>query len=103
MTIAIEVTEGQLPASKTTLYQVPSGSKAYFKAISLFNAGVATETVKLYVNHATGTSRRLPGVVLLTLESAVYEAFALEGGDLLEGETTNAASVDYIISVVEEF
>ena len=89
--------DGQLPAAKGTLFTATSIT--YEKTISLCNVAATTETVKIYFNRAaTGVSRRIRTVVLAP--DAAYEvtiALPMSIGDLLEGETTNATSVDYVI------
>lgn len=96
--------EGQLPTVKGTIYTVPASTKAYIKFFSLYNGNAAAQTVVLYVKRAT--SRVLNRVVLLQNESAriieIGEALNLEAGDVIEGMTTTAAAVDYVISGAEE-
>ena len=101
MAIAIATADGQLPNAKATLYTVPALTKAYIKGISLFNTGGGSETVRLYLNVA-GTSRRMPQIVLAASEGADVGAFGLNAGDLIEGDTTTATTVDYCINIVEE-
>ncbi len=97
--------EGQLPASKTTLYTVPGATSAYVRFISANNVGGAEEVVQFYVKPG-GTSRRLGRYALLANEVARVleqgEVITLEAGDIIEGETTNATSVDYLITGAEE-
>jgi hypothetical protein len=96
---------GQLGAAKATIYTVPGATKAYVKYFSVVNTGVGSEVVKVYVNPA-GTSRRIPSGTLASGESASLltngEVLILEAGDLIEAETTSAATVDYFICGVEE-
>ncbi len=98
--------DGQLPSSKGTLYTVPGSTTTYVKWISVHNtSGSTTETVLIYVN-TSGTSRVIARVVLLPNEHARIlsdgEAFILEAADLIEGVSTNATTVDYFISGVQE-
>jgi hypothetical protein len=101
MAINVRTIPGQLAAAKGTLYTVPAKAKVYVKSLSLFNTGGVAETVKLYVN-PDGTSRRIPAPILAAGESSVTGAFALEEGDLIEGESTNANVVDYVIDLMED-
>lgn len=106
MTIAVKVLgNGQLPSSKGTLYTVPGSTKAFIKFLSVCNVGANTETITILVN-ATGTSRRIALVTLGPDESARVidkdETLNLEAGDLLEGFSTHATSVDYVVTGAEE-
>ncbi len=96
--------EGQLPNSKTTLYTVPVSTKAYVRFISANNIGSAEEVVQFFVKR--GTSRRIGRYSLLANETARVleqgEVITLEAGDIIEGQTTNATSVDYLITGAEE-
>jgi len=93
--------EGQLPAAKGTLYTAPAGG-AHVSFFHIHNtSAVSTETVLLYAN-LSGTSRIIGRATLLPNESAdvldTGEELKLESGDLLEGVTTNATTVDYTIT-----
>lgn len=89
--------DGQLPAAKGTLYT--SVGITYEKIVALCNVSGSSQTVKLYVNRAvSGVSRRIRTMTLDPDQS--YElsiALPMSAGDLLEGESTNATSVDYVI------
>jgi hypothetical protein len=90
--------DGQLPAAKGTLFTATSIT--YEKTITFFNtSAVTTETIVLYMNRlATGVSRGLRQIVLPPRHSEDYtNAIPMSIGDILEGETTNAATVDYTI------
>lgn len=89
--------DGQLPATKGTLYT--SAGITYEKIVALCNVSGTSQTIKLYFNRqASGVSRRIRTLVLDPDQS--YElsiALPMSAGDLLEGETSNATSVDYVI------
>jgi hypothetical protein len=98
--------DGQLPNAKGTLYTVPGATKAYVKFLHCHN-GTATngEAVKIYTK--PGATSRLIGQATLNAGQAVRiidkdEAVTLEAGDLIEGSTTTAATIDYVITGVEE-
>ncbi|MEN6624175.1 MAG: hypothetical protein ABFD50_21835, partial [Smithella sp.] len=55
--------DGQLPSSKTTLYEVPSGKAAYVKYFSVLNTGSVEQTIRIYVN-VSGTSRQIANITL---------------------------------------
>lgn len=97
--------EGQLPNAKTTLYTVPANVVAYVKFLHCENVAATVETIRIYAKPGS-TSRGMGRCVLNPGEFARFvdkdETLVLEAGDLIEGSTTNASSVDYIISGVEE-
>lgn len=106
MTIAVKVlAQGQLPNVKGTLYTVPAATTAYVKFLSLNNTSGSSENTQILVNTA-GTSRRIAYATLATNETARVvekdEVIILETGDLLEGFTTTAAVVDYVVTGAEE-
>lgn len=106
MAIAPKVlAEGQLPNSKTTLYTVPGATTAYVRFINANNTGATEEVVQFFVRPGAA-SRRLGRYSLLANETARVlgqgEVITLEAGDLIEGQTTTAATVDYVITGAEE-
>lgn len=98
--------DGQLPNTKTTLYTVPASTKAYVKFFSVFNTNAAAQTVIIYAKKSGGTSRVIGRTVLQQNESArvieIGEALNLGAGDVIEGQTTTASAVDYMITGAEE-
>lgn len=97
--------EGQLPNSKTTLYTVPGSTTAYVKYISCYNNNTTDETAKIYLK--PGSTSRQIGIAVLGEDEMVRfvdkdEALILEAGDIIEGETTTASQVDYVILGIEE-
>lgn len=103
---AKSLADGQVAAAKATIYTCPVGTKAYIKSVVFSNVGVATETVKFYVKRSGSSSRQFARAVLLVQESlhAVDKdsAITLSDGDVLEASTTNATSVDYLVTGAEE-
>jgi hypothetical protein len=95
--------QGQLPASKAVLYTVPASTKAYVRFFRCSNTGTSSEAVAVYYKKAA--SRRI-GVAVLTQDEAAdfieQDVLAMDAGDLLEGQTTTAATVDYVIAGSEE-
>jgi hypothetical protein len=94
--------DGQLPSSKGTLYTVPGATATYIRQIRVFSTGSA-QTVVIYFN-TSGSSRRYGQWVLETNESAdvLTEPLLLQAGDLIEGQSTSATTVDYVVTGVEE-
>src|SRR6185295_5152295 len=92
--------EGQLPSSKGTLYTCPALTKGYIKYWSVINTS-GTETVILYVKKSGSSSRRICKGTLNVDEMIRVlddgETIELSAGDSLEGETTSATTVDYVI------
>jgi hypothetical protein len=106
MAIAVKVlAQGQLANAKATLYTVPGGTLAYVKFFSVCNVASTNQDVEILVNTA-GTSRRIAYVSLGVNQGARIvdkdEAITLEAGDLVEGFSTDATSVDYVITGAEE-
>lgn len=103
MAIAVHTDGGQLAAARATIYTCPINTKAYVKLLRLYNTAATTETVNVYVSPGGGAgTRQVWKGLLTTLESAVLGSIGLEANDLLEADTTNAASVDWTLSVVQE-
>lgn len=87
--------DGQLPATKGTLYT--STGITYEKIIALGNGGGTSESINIFFNRS-GTSRLIRSIALDP--GQCYElsiALPMSPGDTLEGQTTNAATVDYVI------
>lgn len=95
--------DGQLPNSKGTLYTVPAATATNVRQMRISNVSGGTQTVTVYLN-VTGTSRRVGRFVLSADQFAdvFSEPVQLAAGDLLEGDATSAASVDYVIYGVED-
>ena len=97
--------DGQLANSKAAIYTTPASTQAIVKNIILVNTNTSSETVNLYFKASGGTSRRLipkdtslPASNSLVMDNVV----TLEAADILEGDTTTASKVDYVINGVEE-
>jgi len=95
---------GQLPSSLGDLYTVPSGTSAIVRSITLVNTNTTAETINIYYLQSGGTARRiLPKDFQLTAGNSltVDVILTLGAGDKIQGVTTTASSVDYVISGVE--
>ena len=99
--------EGQLPNAKGTLYTCPALTVTYIKFMAVTNeVGAGTELVVIYVKKSGSTSRVVCNGTLEEKEMIRVlddgETLELSAGDLIEGETTTATTVDYVITGVEE-
>lgn len=95
--------DGQLPAIKGTLYTVPAATRTIVRLVSYVHVAGGTQTVGIFLKPSGGTSRKFAQSVLLTDEFAHEEGIeTLETGDTIEGVSTDAASVDYLILGVEQ-
>lgn len=105
MAISVKsLADGQLANTKTTLYACPSSTTAIVRLISYVNTGAGARTVNLYLKPSGGTSRRLIPVALSLAAGNSMEytnVITLEAADVLEGDASTAAEVDYVIEGVE--
>lgn len=98
--------DGQLASTKGTIYTTPASTVAYVKFLSCHNTGSTTETVIIYVKRSGSSSRVIGRAVLQGNEHCRFidkdETITLAAGDLVEGVTTTATTVDFVITGVEE-
>jgi hypothetical protein len=92
---------GQLAATKGTLYTVPGATNAAARVL-VVNTDSTARTVNLYTNK-TGTSRRIcpKDMSLGAGEPWETSVQTLEAGDLIEGEASAATVVDYVVNGFE--
>lgn len=96
--------DGQLAATKGTLYTVPTLTQAIIKSITLVNTSASAVTVNLYLKPGA-TSRRVAPKDLSIPAGALVEltaGYTLGAGNLIEGDASAATIVDYTINGVEE-
>jgi len=96
---------GQLANAKGTLYTTPGSTETIITSIKLVNTNTSAEAVNLYIKPNGGTSRRIiPVDMSLGIGYMLEEdnRFTLEAGALIEGDTTTASKVDYIIMGIEK-
>jgi hypothetical protein len=105
---AKSLADGQLPIAKTTLYTCPASTQAIIRQIRCTHVSGAatTETVRLYLKVSAGTSR-LIGRGMIDQDEQFHvltdsESYSLEAGDVIEGLTTTATTVDYTIVGAEQ-
>ncbi len=105
MTVDIKsLADGQLAASKATLYTAPAATQAVANSITLVNTDSSARTVNLYFKASGGTSRRIiPKDLSLAVgaEFTLNRSLSLEAADILEGDASAATVVDFVISGVE--
>ena len=100
-----QLANGQLASSTGDLYTVAAVTQTIIKSITLVNTNTTNEAVNLYVLKASGTARRIipkdttlaPGYLLVA-----DDLYTLGAGDKIQGDTTTASKVDFVISGVEE-
>ena len=101
MHVGKSLADGQLASSAGTLYTVPASSSAIIKGFILFNTGTSKQTANVYITRSGSSRRQLYQFVLLAKSSASVitdgEVWVLSAGDLIEADTTTAATVDYTI------
>lgn len=101
--VGTALADGQLaaPAAPTpTIYgPVAANTVVYVKSIICTNRGGVANTVELAVTRDGANERRLILVPLADGEQLYFdEPLTLEENDIIQGEATNAADVDYVIS-----
>lgn len=105
MFIPKALNDGQLPTSTGTIFAATAIIGTYIKQITLFNLNASNQVILISVNR-TGVTRTWRRFELQTLEAADVldegQTMLLEAGDLLLASTTNANSVDFTVSGVEE-
>ena len=105
----LNLANGQLPNTKTTIYTVPGSTSTIVKMISLANTNTASETVNIYYLPSGGTARRIcPANYVLTASGTgagsyleITPNLTMGAGDAIQGSSTDATQVDYVISGVQ--
>ena len=105
MTVEIKsLSDGQLADAKATIYTTPAATQTIINRITLVNTNTSTETVNLYFKASGGTSRRIIPKDYSLIAAALFimdDAITLEAADILEGDTTTASKVDFVVSGME--
>ena len=104
MTITIKsLADGQLAATKGTIYTTPASTQAIANRVILVNSDSVARAVNLYFKASGGTSRRfIPKDYSLPAGAKlVSDPVNLEAADILEGDAAAATVVDYIVTGVE--
>jgi hypothetical protein len=95
---------GQLPNSIGDLYTVPASTTTVVRSIVLINTNTTAETVNLYFLKSGGTARRIipKSLSLAANNSLVFDSpLTMGAADKIQGDTTTASKVDYVISGAE--
>ncbi len=102
MTRLASLADGQLANSVAALYTVPEGSRVRITSIHVFSTHASSQTVNVYVTRKGSTRRQTYKSTLAQYATfnmlSSGETFNLSSGDSIDGDTTNAASVDYLIT-----
>lgn len=96
--------DGQLPASKGTLYTVPTSATAIVKSITVVNTSGSTVKVNIFLNLDGTNSRRIwPKDTELEAGCKLEDdtPHMLDEGDLVEGDAVLASAVDYVVEGLE--
>ena len=95
--MGLTLADGQLAASSGTI--LAAGSIERTVNVILTNTGTATETVIVSVSRAGGTARRLIRIGVESYESLYITGLPLDPADTIAAYTTNATTVDYLITL----
>ena len=90
--------DGQLPNAAAVLFT--AAVTTYEKTVTLFNTGVGTEVVRIYLTRLASANVRRQIRRIELAPKAAYEftiAVPMVTGDTIDGDTTTAATVDYFI------
>lgn len=96
---------GQLANSKGEIYPCPSATQAIIQSIILVNTNSSAETLNIYFKESGGSSLEIIPVDTSLAAGAKMECLDkplnLEAADILEGDTTTASKVNFIITGIE--
>ena len=96
----LTVADGQVAITAT---KIASGfNQARRMNLTFANVGGLSETLTLTLSRNGGTPRRLKQVVLDANEQFEVCGLPLNSTDILYAQTTDAASVDYLVSVASD-
>lgn len=97
----LTLADGQVAATATEITAGP-GDMARRVNVSFSNVGGAEETLVLTITRNSGTARRLRRVTLAANEQFEITGLPLNSTDSLKAATTNASSVDYMVSLAPD-
>lgn len=96
--------DGQLGKVKEVIYECPFNVKVVITFFSLFNNNTIDEEAHIFLK-PSGVSRKVDNYTLAPGSSARVvnngEILALKPGDIVEGYSTTAKKVDYVLSGFE--
>ena len=97
--------DGQLEATKGTIYTAPAATQTIVQSITLVNTHSSALTINIYFKASGGTSRRIIPKDTSLAASAMMEVLdkllTLEAADIIEGSGGTGSLVDFVISGVE--
>lgn len=96
--MSLDIANGQVAASATALSTATSTD--LWTVVLRNTSGSTTETVELTVLVNGGTARKYPRVVLPPNCSGIHRNIPVESGDIVKASSTNAATVDYVVTGV---
>ena len=103
MTVEIgSIADGQLPATTGDLYTVPAGTTEKI-VMTFVNTGAGNNDINIYIQRSGGTARLISpkDMTLATSEKLIFDKedeVTLSEGDKIQGNSTNANEVDYLIT-----
>lgn len=89
---------GDLPSSEGVIASIGEGQRAYIRAFSLYNKSAGSETYTLKINGRYWRSGTLAASE--SIELVGTEVMMLGESEGITGSTSNASSVDYIVSMI---
>jgi hypothetical protein len=103
MTITVKnLGDGQLPNSNGDLYEVPASTSAIVKNITIHNTNTIAELFTITFLKASGTGRKVIYWSLPPNTSYIHnDVITMGAGDKIQGFTTTASKVDYLINGAE--
>lgn len=99
--------DGQLGSSKGTLHAAATSFATHAAHIFLTNTDSVARTVNIYLKRSGSTSRKILDTFSLAAHASYVlptngSAIRLSAGDLIEGDASAAAVVDYFIDGATE-
>lgn len=97
--------DGQLAAAKATIYTCPASTRAVIKQINVVSTTGTVQRVRIYLKRSGSVSRQLCSVDGINAGERIEvldEALSMGAADVIEGDTTTATAVDYVITGAEE-
>ena len=99
------LSDGQLAATKGTIYTCPAATQTIVQSITLVNTHSSALTVNIYFKASGGTSRSIipkdTSLAAGAMMECLDKAKTLEAADILEGSGGTAAKIDYVISGIQ--
>ena len=90
------LSDGQIAAAWGVLHT--ASSQTFVMSIHIYNAGSSVEVVDLGVTRSGSTRRQIRKMRLKAGDSGFMGGLHLSEGDTIDGRSTNALSVDYVIT-----